>query len=126
MVRGLVLSERERAYVEAAKSVGATSRRCVWRHALPNVVPPAIVLAMLKVSQLIRAIAELTILGLGAQPPTRSGALLNQGRPFVQIAPQLMIYPGLALSLVALGFNLLGDGLRHVLNPRLIRITGPS
>ena len=82
--------------------------------------PPVIVLATLEMGQLILAIAGLNFLGLGAQPPTPEwGAMLNEGRPFLQTSPQLMIYPGLAISLVVLGFNLLGDGLRDMLDPRL-------
>jgi peptide/nickel transport system permease protein len=120
VVRGLVLTVRERPYVEAARTIGARNARVLWRHILPNVVPPVIVLATLEMGQLILAIAGLNFLGLGAQPPTPEwGAMLNEGRPFLQIAPQLMIYPGLTISLVVLGFNLLGDGLRDMLDPRL-------
>ncbi|HWQ11718.1 MAG TPA: nickel transporter permease [Roseiflexaceae bacterium] len=120
VVRGLVLTVRERPYVESARAIGVSDARTLWRHILPNVVPPVIVLATLEMGQLILAIAGLNFLGLGAQPPTPEwGAMLNEGRPFLQIAPQLMIYPGLAISLVVLGFNLLGDGLRDALDPRL-------
>jgi len=120
VVRGLVLAVRERPYVESAKTIGARNGRILWRHILPNVVPPVIVLATLEMGQLILALAGLNFLGLGTQPPTPEwGAMLNEGRPFLQIAPQLMIYPGLAISLVVLGFNLLGDGLRDMLDPRL-------
>ena len=120
VVRGLALSVRERPYIEAARTIGASHGRILWRHMLPNVVPPVIVLATLEMGQLILAIAGLNFLGLGAQPPTPEwGAMLNEGRPFLQLAPQLMIYPGLAIALVVLGFNLLGDGLRDWLDPRL-------
>ena len=120
VVRGLVLSVRERPYVESARTIGASNNRILWRHVVPNVVPPVIVLATLEMGQLILAIAGLSFLGLGAQPPTPEwGAMLNEGRPFLQLAPQLMIYPGLAISLIVLGFNLLGDGLRDMLDPRL-------
>lgn len=120
IVRGLVLSVRERPYVEAARTIGATNNRILWRHVVPNVVAPVIVLATLEMGQLILAIAGLSFLGLGAQPPTPEwGTMLNEGRPFLQFAPQLMIYPGLAISLIVLGFNLLGDGLRDMLDPRL-------
>jgi peptide/nickel transport system permease protein len=120
VVRGVALTVRERPYIEAARTIGATNRRILWRHVLPNVVPPVIVLATLEMGQLILAIAGLNFLGLGAQPPTPEwGAMLNEGRPFLQTAPQLMISPGLAISLVVLGFNLLGDGLRDLLDPRL-------
>jgi peptide/nickel transport system permease protein len=120
VMRGLVLAVRERPYVESARTIGASDGRILWRHILPNVVPPVIVLATLEMGQLILALAGLNFLGLGAQPPAAEwGAMLNEGRPFLLIAPQLMIYPGLAISLVVLGFNLLGDGLRDALDPRL-------
>jgi peptide/nickel transport system permease protein len=116
----VALSVRERPYIEAARTVGATNGRILRHHMLPNVVPPVIVLATLEMGQLILAIAGLNFLGLGAQPPTPEwGAMLNEGRPFLQTSPQLMIYPGFAISLVVLGFNLLGDGLRDMLDPRL-------
>lgn len=122
VVRGLVLSVRERLYVESARATGATNRWILWRHVLPNVMPPVIVLATLEMGQLILGIAALNFLGLGAQAPMPEwGAMLNEGRPYLQLAPQLMIYPGVAISLVVLGFNLLGDGLRDVLDPRLGR-----
>ncbi len=120
VVRGVALSVRERPYIEAARTVGATNGRILRHHMLPNVVPPVIVLATLEMGQLILAIAGLNFLGLGAQPPTPEwGAMLNEGRPFLQTSPQLMIYPGFAISLIVLGFNLLGDGLRDMLDPRL-------
>ena len=120
VVRGLVLSVRERPFVEAARCLGARDRRIIVRHVLPNVVPPVIVLATLEMGGLILAISGLSFLGLGAQPPTPEwGAMLNDGRPFLITAPQLMIYPGAAISLVVIGFNLLGDGLRDALDPRL-------
>jgi peptide/nickel transport system permease protein len=120
VVRGVALTVRERPYIEAARTIGASNGRIMRYHMLPNVVPPIIVLATLEMGQLILAIAGLNFLGLGAQPPTPEwGAMLNEGRPFLQTAPQLMIYPGLAISLVVLGFNLLGDGLRDLLDPRL-------
>jgi ABC-type dipeptide/oligopeptide/nickel transport system permease subunit len=120
VVRGVALTVRERPYIEAARTIGATNGRIMRYHMLPNVVPPITVLATLEMGQLILAIAGLNFLGLGAQPPTPEwGAMLNEGRPFLQTAPQLMIYPGLAISLVVLGFNLLGDGLRDLLDPRL-------
>lgn len=118
VVRGLVLSLRERQFVEAARCLGATDRHVIVRHLLPNVVPPVMVLATLEMGGLILAISGLSFLGLGAQPPTPEwGAMLNDGRPFLLSAPHLMIYPGLAISLVVIGFNLLGDGLRDVLDP---------
>ncbi len=119
VVRGLVLALRERRFVEAARSLGARDRHIIVRHILRNVVPPVVVLATVEMGELILAIAGLDFLGLGAQPPTPEwGAMLNDGRPFLFTAPQLMIYPGLAISLLVIGFNLLGDGLRDALDPR--------
>jgi len=120
IVRGLVLSVRERQFVEAAQAVGASHARIVWRHALPNVMAPVIVLVTLDMGGLILAISGLNFLGLGVQPPWPEwGAMLNEGRPFLFSTPRLMIYPGLAISLVVIGFNMLGDALRDVLDPRL-------
>lgn len=120
IVRGLVLSVRERQFIEAARALGIPDRRIIFRHILPNVLPPVIVLATLEMGGLILAISGLSFLGLGVQPPTPEwGAMLNDGRAFFLSAPQLMIYPGLMISLVVIGFNLLGDGLRDVFDPRL-------
>jgi len=120
IVRGLVLSLRERPFVEAARAAGVTPARIIIRHLIPNVIAPLIVLATLEMGSLLLAISGLNFLGLGVQPPTPEwGAMLNDGRPFLLSAPQLMIYPGLAISLAVIGFNLLGDGLRDTLDPRL-------
>ena len=120
IVRGLVLSVRERPFIEAARAGGVTPIRIITRHVIPNVIPPIIVLATLEMGSLLLAISGLNFLGLGVQPPTAEwGAMLNDGRPFLRRAPQLMIYPGLAISLAVMGFNLLGDGLRDALDPRL-------
>jgi len=120
IVRGLVLSVRERQFVEAAQAVGASHARTLWRHVLPNVMPPVIVLFTLDMGGLILAISGLNFLGLGVQPPWPEwGAMLNEGRPFLFSAARLMIYPGLAISLVVIGLNMLGDALRDVLDPRL-------
>lgn len=122
LVRGLVLEVRERLYVQAAIALGGSRNWILWRHVLPNVISPVIVLASLEMGVLILTIAGLNFLGLGIQPPEPEwGAMLNQGRPFFQSAPQLMIYPGLLISLTVLGFNLLGDGLRDVLDPQHVQ-----
>ncbi len=122
VVRGLTLGVRDREFVEAARCSGAPPSRIVLRHVLPNVVPSVLVLATLELGGLILAISGLSFLGLGAQPPTPEwGTMLNDGRPFFQKAPQLMIYPGLAITVVVAGCNLLGDGLRDVLDPRMRR-----
>ena len=118
LVRGLVLEARERLFVQAAIALGVSRWRLLGRHLLPNILSPIIVLASLEMGVLLLTIAGLNFLGLGIQPPQPEwGAMLNQGRPFFQTAPQLMIYPGLLISLTVLGFNLLGDGLRDVLDP---------
>ncbi len=122
VVRGLVVSLRERGFVRASLALGAGDRRLVLRHILPNVVPPVIVLASLQIGGLILALAALGFFGLGVQPPTPEwGSMINQSRLFLQTSPALMIWPGLAISLTVIGFNLLGDGLRDVLDPRLTR-----
>jgi peptide/nickel transport system permease protein len=120
VVRGLVLSARQRPYVEAARALGFGSWRVALRHLLPNVVAPVVVLWTLRTGQLLLALAALSFLGLGAQPPTPEwGAMLNEARDAFARAPQLMIYPGVAITLAGLGFNLLGDGFRDVLDPTL-------
>jgi len=119
IVRGMVIEVRERHFIEAARALGARDGRLILRHVLPNVLPPVAVLATVEMGELILAISGLNFLRLGAQPPTPEwGAMLSQGRPFLLSAPQLMIYPGLAISLVVIAFNLLGDGLRDALDPR--------
>jgi peptide/nickel transport system permease protein len=120
IVRSLTLGLRESEYVTAARCLGASAPRIMLRHVLPNVLPSVLVLATLELGGLMLAISGLSFLGLGAQPPTPEwGTMLNDGRPFFQRAPQLMLYPGLAITLVVVGCNLLGDGLRDVLDPRL-------
>lgn len=122
VMRGLTIGVREREYVTAANCVGASSLQVMLRHVLPNVIPSVIVLATLELGGLILAISGLSFLGLGAQPPTPEwGTMLNDGRLFFQRAPQLMLYPGLAITLVVVGCNLIGDGLRDALDPRLKR-----
>jgi peptide/nickel transport system permease protein len=122
LVRGMVLSLRNREYVEAARAVGASDRRIMVFHIWRNILGPVIVLATLDMGWIILGISGLSFLGLGAQPPTPElGAMLNDGRPFLQTAPQMMFYPGAAIFLVVLGFNLLGDGLRDILDPTTYR-----
>lgn len=122
VVRGLVLSVRERAFVRASRSLGAGDGRLMVRHILPNVISPIVVLATLQLGGTILALAALGFFGLGAQPPTPEwGTMINQGRLFLQTDPGLMVYPGIAISLAVLGFNLMGDGLRDVLDPQLAR-----
>jgi peptide/nickel transport system permease protein len=119
VVRGLTLRVVQNDYVLAAHCCGCGRQRMLLRHVLPNVIPPVIVLATLELGALMLAISGLSFLGLGAQPPTPEwGTMLSDGRLFFLTAPQLMMYPGIAITLVVLGCNLLGDGLRDALDPR--------
>jgi peptide/nickel transport system permease protein len=123
IVRGLVLSLREQAYVESARSVGAGEWRIVARHVLPGVVSSVVVLATLEIGQLLLVISGLSFLGLGSPPPTPEwGAMLNDGRVYFLSDPHVVLVPGIAISLAVLGFNLLGDGIRDVLDPRLAHV----
>lgn len=125
VVRGLVLAMRERPFVEAARSAGGTERRIMLRHVLPSVVSPVVVLATLEIGQLILAVSGLTFLGLGAPPPTPEwGAMLNESRTYFLSDPHVVLIPGFTISLAVLGFNLLGDGLRDALDPRLQVVNG--
>ena len=121
VMRGVVLSEKQALYVEAARSTGASSARIMFRHILPNVLAPLVVIATTLLGGAILVEAGLSFLGLGTPPPTPSwGAdLSGSARQFFQHAPWMAIFPGLALSLVVLGFNLLGDAVRDILDPRL-------
>jgi peptide/nickel transport system permease protein len=120
VVRGQFLSLKHRDYVEAARASGATNSRIILWHILPNSISPIIVMATLQMATVIVAEASLSFLGLGVQPPTPSwGAMLSTGRRFLQVAFHTAIYPGLAITLTVLGFNLFGDSLRDALDPRL-------
>jgi peptide/nickel transport system permease protein len=119
LVRGIVLSEKEKEYVLAARVGGCGPMTILVRHLLPQVYAPVLVLATLDIGKVILAISSLSFLGLGAQPPLPEwGAMLNDGRPYFQTHPSLMFLPGGAIMLVVLGCNLLGDGLRDVLDPK--------
>lgn len=120
IVRSAVLSVKETEYVEAAKSIGAKNGRILAQHVLPNCTAPIIVQATLGIGTAILDAAGLSFLGLGAQPPTPEwGAMLSDGRNALQNSPWVVAFPGLAIFLVVLGFNLFGDGLRDALDPRL-------
>lgn len=117
VVRGIVLSEREKEYVLAARAAGCSSWTIIWRHLLPNLISPVIVLAALDIGKMILIIASLSYVGLGAQPPSPEwGAMLNDGRPYFQANPSLMIYPGLAIMLVVISCNLISEGVRDRLD----------
>ncbi len=120
VTRGVTLVLREEDYVLAARSIGASSLRIMWRQILPNAVSPLLVIASLGLGNAILAEAALSFLGLGIQPPQASwGSMLNFGMQFLRDAPFLSIFPGAAIFVTVLGFNLLGDGLRDALDPRL-------
>lgn len=120
LIRGQVLAIKAQEYVDAARALGASNARILIRHILPNTIAPAIVLVTLGIGGAILAEASLSFLGLGAQPPTPSwGSMLSTGRDYLPQAPWLSIYPGLAIFLTVMGFNLLGDGLRDLLDPRM-------
>jgi peptide/nickel transport system permease protein len=122
IMRSIVLSLREAGYVEAALGLGAGNLRIMGRHLIPNSIPPVIVLATIEMGTLLLGLAGLNFLGLGAQPPTPEwGVMINDGRPHLTSAPHLMVFPGLAITLVVMGFNLIGDGLRDALDPHLPR-----
>ena len=122
IIRGVTLGARQMEYVTAARAAGAGNIRIILRHISPNIIGPIVVIASLDVGWIILGIAGLNFLGLGAQPPTPEwGAMLNDARPHLQTAPRLLLLPGAAIFVAVLGFNLLGDGLRDLLDPRTVR-----
>ena len=125
IIRGVTLGARQMEYVTAARAAGAGNLRIILRHIAPNILGPIVVIASLDVGWIILGIAGLNFLGLGAQPPTPEwGAMLNDARPHLQTAPRLLLLPGAAIFVAVLGFNLLGDGLRDLLDPRIRRPGG--
>jgi peptide/nickel transport system permease protein len=119
LTRGQVLSIKHEDYVEAARAVGNPAWRIAWRYILPNILPALLVQATLSVAAAIIAEASLSYLGLGQQPPAPSwGSMLNAAQRFLTQAPWMAIFPGLAIFLTVLSFNLLGDGLRDALDPK--------
>ena len=121
VIRGAVLAVKENIYVEAARSIGASDLRISIRHVLPNVFAPVIIIATAWVGNAIVIEAALSFLGMGTPPPTPTwgGMLAGEGQRNLENAPWLAIFPGLAISIVVLSFNMLGDALRDVLDPRL-------
>jgi len=119
LVRSVVLGVREEEFVQAAQALGAGNRRSMFRHILPATIGPLTVQATLGIGFAILAMSGLSFLGLGVQPPTSDwGEMLARGRRYLPDATWLLVFPGLAISLTVLGFNLLGDGLRDALDPR--------
>jgi peptide/nickel transport system permease protein len=120
IARGQTLSVKGLEYVEAARVVGAGTPIILFRHILPNIISPIVVQASLAIAGAVLAEASLSFLGLGTQPPTPSwGAMVYEGQSYLERQPWLGLFPGFAIFLVVLGFNLLGDGLRDALDPRL-------
>ena len=120
VIRSAVLNIVNQEYIEAAKAGGTRNLRIMLRHVYPNAMSPIIVQCTMSISQLILQAAGLSFLGMGMQPPAPEwGALLNSARDFMRTAPHLMLFPGIAIVLAALAFNLVGDGLRDAFDPRL-------
>jgi peptide/nickel transport system permease protein len=120
VIRGSVLSVKAREYVEAARTLGAGDQRVMWQHVLPNCLAPLIVQTTLNVGQAIIDTAGLSFLGLGTQPPTPDwGNMLASGRSYIIDAPWIATFPGLAILVTVLAFNLMGDALRDAFDPRL-------
>ena len=120
VIRGSVLSVMGEPYLESGRVIGATAPRLVRHYLLPNILAPLIVMATVYLSSAILSEAALSFLGLGTQPPEPSwGGMLNLARTYMELSPWMAIFPGLAIMLVVLGFNFLGDGLRDILDPRL-------
>ena len=120
LIRGSTLTVKEYLYVTVARSIGARDAAIIARHILPNVISPIIVYATLRIAFAIIATSSLSYLGLGAKPPTPEwGVMLSDGREFLRVAPWVTTFPGLAIMVSVMGVNLLGDGLRDVLDPRL-------
>jgi len=119
VVRTIVLSEREKEYILAARVAGCSTWTILWRNLLPQAVPSVLVLAAFDVAKIILTISSLSYLGLGAQPPTPEwGAMLNDGRPYFQTVPALMVYPGLAMFLTVAASHLIAEGLRDMMDVR--------
>ena len=120
LIRAQVLSLREREYVEAARSLGASSQYIVWRHILPNSMAPLMVQATFDLGGAILAAAGLSFIGFGTQPPTAEwGVMISEGRNYIATQPWLSLFPGLAILFTVAAFNLIGDGLRDAFDPRL-------
>jgi peptide/nickel transport system permease protein len=119
VVRGEVLSLKEKEFLEAARALGASDMHVFVRHLLPNILAPILVVATLGISNAVLAAAELSFLGLGVQPGVPEwGSMLSDGRLYLRTAPYIMIFPGLAITLTVLAFNMLGEGLGEMLDPR--------
>ena len=122
ITRGVVFGEKEKDYVDAARAIGESNASIMIRYIFPNCVASLVVLSTLRMAVVILIASGLSFLGLGPPPPSPEwGAMLNEGRAYLQVAPHMSIFPGLALMIVVLAFNVFGDGLRDALDPRMKR-----
>ena len=120
LVRGITLSLKEQTYVEASRALGASPTRILYRHILPNALPLILVAGSLRVGGFILLEAALSFLGLGVQPPTPTwGSMISLNRAYINSAPWMVIFPGLAISITVISLNILGDFLRDKLDPRM-------
>ena len=121
IIRGAVIGIKENVYAQAAEAIGCSTPRILTRHILPNIMAPTIVLFTTRVPNVILVEASLSFLGFGIPPPTPSwgGMLAGSGRSFMEQAPWMIIWPGLALAIVVYGINMFGDAVRDLLDPRL-------
>ncbi|HUI45546.1 MAG TPA: ABC transporter permease [Nitrospirota bacterium] len=120
LVRGITFSLKEQTYVEASRAMGASSARILYKHILPNALPLLLVAGSLRVGGFILLEAALSFLGLGVQPPTPTwGSMISLSRAYITSAPWMVIFPGLAISITVISFNILGDFLRDKLDPRM-------
>ena len=126
IVRGAVLSAKQNEYVVAARSLGSTTARILWRYLLPNVLAPILILSSLSLARAITAEASLSFLGLGIDPTLPTwGGMLRAGGPYLRLYPELAVFPGLLIMLAVLGFNAMGDAIRDILDPRMLnRVRG--
>lgn len=120
MIRGQILAEREKEYIEAAQSIKCSKFTIMFKHLLPNVIQPMIIIMTMGIGSTITMAAGLSYIGLGIQPPTPEwGAMLADGRNFIREFPHLITFPGIAIAITVLAINLLGDGLRDALDPKM-------
>ena len=120
VARGEAIMFKNSEYIQAARTVGNSNGSILMRYVLPHVVPKIIILISLDIGSIILYCASLSFLGLGAQPPTPDwGVMISEGKDYMQYAPWMTIFPGLAIAMSALAFNMLGDGLRDILDPRM-------